>query len=230
MDFRRWTGTRFVSRAPTRSGEYAALRVAEMDSAHVLWWHAHVQPLIDRDPQRVDQGWNWLLYAPFSYVAGNVMGRSPVGYTVGLVVEESGQFVPCALALLLGEYHALTNHRQLSTFTWYLTTAPVEAMVSIAEFDLTEDQVPKRLGSIALDVSVTHSLNHKGRGRVALYADQTGGAQLLRWYEQQGMQILPRQARIPPGPRRFFKPSDGRYCYFTSKTGLAFSRSLDSLR
>ena len=62
MDLRRWKGVRFVSRAPTRSGEPVNLRVAHMTVPHVRWWHSHVQPIIDRDPDRVDRDWNWLLY------------------------------------------------------------------------------------------------------------------------------------------------------------------------
>lgn len=61
MDFRQWTGLRFVSRAPTRSGEEIKLRVAKLAPSHVQWWHYHCQPIIDQDPKRVDRGWNWLL-------------------------------------------------------------------------------------------------------------------------------------------------------------------------
>jgi len=42
-----------------------ALRVTKMEPPHVLWWQSHVQPIIDDDPERVDNGWNWILYAPF---------------------------------------------------------------------------------------------------------------------------------------------------------------------
>ena len=93
-----------------------------------------------------------------------------------------------------------------------------------------EDRVPKRLGMIALDVAVTHSLNHRGQGRVGLHADEDGGDGLLQWYQRQGMQVLPRDERLPRGPRRLVKPSDGRYCYFTARAAVGFSRNLDSLR
>jgi len=230
MDLRRWTGTRFVSRAPTKSGEDVELRVAELALPHVLWWHSHVQPVIDQDPDRTDRGWNWLLYLPFVRVAGGVLRRRPAGYAVGVVVPEPGHFIPCALVQLLGRYPALNDNLRRSTFTWFLTTAPVEAMLSVPEYRLTEDRVPKRLGTIALDVAVTHSLNHRGRGRVGLHADEDGGERLLEWYQRQGMQVLPRDERLPPGPRRLVKPSDGRYCYFTAKAAVGFSRNLDSLR
>ncbi len=165
-----------MSRAPTKSGEDVELRVAELELSHVLWWHSHVQPVIDENPQRTDRGWNWLLYASFALAAGGVLRRRPAGYVVGIVAPGPGHFIPCALLQLLGRYPALNDNRQRSTFTWFLTTAPVEAMVSIPEYLLTEDRVPKRLGTIALDVAVTHSLNHRGRGRVGLHADEDGAS------------------------------------------------------
>ena len=86
------------------------------------------------------------------------------------------------------------------------------------------------LGRITLDVAVTHSLNSGGGGRTALYADQEGGETLLDWYRAQGMSVLPSDKRIPPGPRRLFKPSDGRYCYYTHETAVRASAELDLYR
>ena len=230
MDLRRWTGTSFVKRAPTKSGEDVELRVTALALPHALWWHSHVQPVIDEDSDRTDRGWNWLLYLPFTRLAGGVLRHRPAGYAVGVVVPEPGRFVPCALVQLLGRYPALNDNQQRSSFTWFLTTAPVGAMVSIPDYHLSEDRVPKRLGTIALDVAVTHSLNHRGQGRVGLHADEDGGDGLLQWYQRQGMQVLPRDERLPRGPRRLVKPSDGRYCYFTARAAVGFSRELDSLR
>ena len=228
MKVRLWTGVRFIRRAPTSSGDEAELCVSRLTAHHVLWWHGHVQPVIDEDPARVDQGWNWLLYASFSAIAGTVLHRSPVGYCVGLV--QGGRFVPCALAQLLGRYPALNDNDQRGSFTWFLTTAPRSAMLDIAAYGLTEDHLPKRLGTITLDVAVTHSINHGGRGRMSLHADPKGGEQLLQWYRDMGMLVLPEDRRLPPGPRRLVRPSDGRYCYFTVDGALKLSRSLDHLR
>lgn len=230
MDLRRWTGVRFVSRAPTRDGGEVALRVTKMEPPHVLWWQAHVQPIIDDDPERVDNGWNWMLFAPLTRLFGLALARRPVGYTVGIAAHDTGHFIPCALVLLLGRDRALDNHAKKSTFTWYLTTAPDGALLTVEGYDLDEDHLPKRLGSIALDVSVTHSLNHVARGRVNLHSDSKGGERLLAWYQKRGMIVLPEDEKLPFGPRRLFAPSDGQYCYYTIAAAMAASRELDELR
>jgi hypothetical protein len=208
----------------------AEIRVTRMSLQHVLWWHSHVQPVIDQDPSRADRDWNWLLYLPFSTVAGGVLARQPVGYTVGLCVEEQDRLIPCALIQLLGLFPALNAPGKKCAFVWFLSTAPEQALLSIADHALDEDHLPKRLGRITLDVAVTHSLNKHHWGRTALYADEDGGEILLEWYQRQGMSVLPADQRLPRSPRRLIKPSDGRYCYYTEEAALAASRELDDLR
>lgn len=230
MRLRRWKGIRFVSRAPTKAGGEVDIRVTPMALPHVLWWHSHVQPEIDKDPERVDNGWNWLLYVPFTSIVGTTLMRKPAAYTVGIVDDEENRLIPCALVQLFGRYPALDEYQRKSGFVWFLSTAPVSSLISIPEYRLTEKTVPKQLGAIALDVAVTHSFNQYRWGRVALYADERGGGSLLTWYRKQGMQVLPKGQRLPPVPRRLFKPSDGRYCYFTPRTAEAASKRLDYLR
>jgi len=153
-----------------------------------------------------------------------------VGYTVGIVDDDAARFLPCALILLLGRDVALDDHARRSTFTWFLTTAPEAALLTIPEYRLSEDTLPRRLGTITLDVAITHSLNHLARGRVSLHADPKGGQPLLEWYQTRGMTVLPPDRKLPVGPRRLFAPSDGRYCYYTVSAALAASRELDGLR
>ena len=221
---------RFVNRAPTRDGGELELRVSGLAPPHVLWWHAHVQPIIDDDPDRVDNGWNWLLYAPLTRLFGIVMAKRPVGYVIGIAAHDIGRFIPCAMVLLLGRDRALDDHRKRSTFTWFLTTAPDAALLDIERYRLDEKRLPKRLGTIALDVAITHSLNHLARGRMSLHSDPRGGERLLGWYRKRGMTVLPKNEKLPKGPRRLFAPSDGYYCYYTIDDALAASRELDELR
>ena len=230
MNFRRITGVRFISRAPTESGEYVELRVTKMTLPHVLWWHSHVQPIIDINRSRADNGWNWLLYASMATLTDRLLARQPVGYTVGIVAREPGIIIPCALVQLIGRFPALDDNSAEGAFVWFLSTAPDEALQTISDYPIPVDRLPKRLGTIGLDVAVTHSINHGRRGRVALYADEEGGDGLLDWYRRRGMEVLSADRRLPPVPRRWFKPSDGRYCFYPPDRALQASRALDDLR
>jgi hypothetical protein len=60
-----WVGIRFVNRAPTRPEGEVKPRVTPMMLPPVLWWHSHVQSVIDSDPNKVDGDWNWRLYFRF---------------------------------------------------------------------------------------------------------------------------------------------------------------------
>jgi len=228
MRLRRWTGIRFISRAPNRGGGWVPLRVATLTPEHVLWWQAEIQPVIDRDPTRADAGWNWLLYAPFTFLAGTAITHAPAGYTVG--IADGDDFVPCALLTLVGRMRALSDKRKRSAFVWFLTTAPEAALRRLERPALGRDDVPKRLGSIALDTAVTHSFNTGRRGLVALHADPAGGEGLLDWYQRQGMAVLSEGKRLPRGFRRLIAPNDGRYCYYTKRAAEKASRRLDDLR
>jgi len=112
------------------------LRVTTMEASHVVWWHAHVQPIIDEDPNRVDNDWNWMLFAPLTRLFGVVTAKRPVGYTVGIAAHDTGHFIPCALVMLLGRDRALDDHAKRSTFTWYLTKAPDEALLDIKAYQM----------------------------------------------------------------------------------------------
>jgi hypothetical protein len=230
MDLRRWTGVGFVRRAPTESGEDVAIHITRMTLPHVLWWHSHIQPIIDRDPSRVDRDWNWLLYISFATLTGGILARRPAGYTIGIPDPESDRFIPCGLVQLVGRYPALDDNKKKGSFVWFLSTVPDEALETVAGYHLPRDRRPKRLGTITLDIAVTHSLNHHRFGRTALHADDEGGDTLLGWYHRRGMSVLPAGRKLPPGPRRFVKPSDGRYCYYTVDNALESSHALDALR
>jgi len=222
---------KFVRRAPTRSRDFINLHVTHMRPEHALWWQSHVQPIIDETPGRADRGWNWLVQFPFTTIAGKVLRQRPAGFTVGIVSDDpDGPLVPCVMVQLLGRFRLRARSVNRSAYLWYLSAAPVAALVDIPEHPLTPDTIPKRLGTIGLDVAVTHSFNRRRRGRVALYADEAGGPQLLDWYQKRGMEVLAPDQRLPRGIRRLVKPSDGRYCYYTDQGALEASVALDDLR
>ena len=228
---RRWVGVKFVRRAPSRSGRSVDLRVSRMRPEHAIWWQSHVQPVIDEMPERADRGWNWLVHVPFTTLAGKVLRQRPAGFTVGIVGEDpDAPFVPCIMVQLLGRFRLRSKSVRRSAYLWYLSSAPEAALLDIPDHPLTPETVPKRLGTIGLDVAVTHSFNRGRRGRVALYADEDGGPQLMEWYLKRGMETLAPGQRLPRSIRRMVKPSDGRYCYYTDQGALEASVALDDLR
>ncbi len=120
---RKQRGVPFIRQAPTESGDDVPIHIAKMNAPQVLWWHSHVQPIIDRDSTRADNGWNWLLYVPFAQVTGRVLTRQPASYAVGLRDPTRDRFIPCALVQLLGRVPALDDHDRESVFVWFLSTS-----------------------------------------------------------------------------------------------------------
>jgi hypothetical protein len=138
--------------------------------SHALWWHSHVQSIIDSDPNRVDKDWNWPIYFSFTAVVGKALSRKPFGYVIGMVTENDKHLIPCAMVILLGRFPALDKEKTYGVFTWFLSTAPAEALPTIKEYKLTRDTLPKQLGAICMDTAITHSVNNRTKGRVAAYA------------------------------------------------------------
>ena len=218
----------FVKVAPTKSGVSVPIHVSKMTLDHVRWWHSKIQPIVDDDPSRADRYWNWILIAASSNLTGKFLARRPVGFAVG--IESDGMFVPCAMIQLIGKFPYFIDSDKKSVFIWYLAVAPDDALLSLDELNLKSDQLPKRLGSISLDIAVTYSSNHKGKGRTSLHAAKEGGKELLSWYNSRGMIILPDEKKLHYGFRRIFIPSDGRYCYFDEEGALKEIKEFDPFR
>lgn len=205
----------FVKTAPTKSGEPIPLHISKMTIQHVKWWHSNVQPVIDERSDRADRHWNWILIAAASTVSGKFLARKPVGVTVG--IEKGEHFIPVVLIQLIGKFPYFINHKKKSVFVWYLSVAPDDALLNLTEVSIDANRIPKRMGSIALDIAVTYSANHFRKGRTSLHASIEGGEKLLNWYASRGMNIYPENEKLHFGFRRLFLPSDGRYCYFTEQ-------------
>ena len=151
------------------------------------------------------------------------------------------QLFTSPLAVLAGWVHYLAfdlfvgawevrDARRRGVFVWYLATAPTEALTTIPEHRLREETVPRRLGAIGLDTALTHSFNHRRRGRMAFYAADKGEDALLHWYRSRRMLVYPDDRPLPFDVRRIVRPSDGRYCYYTIPNAIAASRDLNDLR
>ena len=130
--------------------------------------------------------------------------------------------VPCAMVQLVARYPALDDRREASVFLWYLADAPAKALEPLLPVSL----MPKMLGTVALDIAVTHSFNENLAGRTGLHAAPEGGDTLTEWYSSRGMANLPKSANRPS----MFRANDGRYFYYTPSAATAASQVLDNFR
>jgi hypothetical protein len=211
----------FVRWAPSRSATNGkvALTVLPLTLKRAEWWHANIQPTIDKEvPVRADRGWRWpLIWATTKFA----LTQRPIGFAI-CVTTSTGTEIPCGLVLLVGRYAALDDPNSQSVFLWYLADAPLLALEPV----LTLDEIPKMLGTLCLDVAVTHSFSENLDGRTSLHAAPEGGDKLMKWYAKRGMTNLPLTA---PKPSRL-RSNDGRYFYYTPSSALVASKDLDAFR
>lgn len=217
-----------VNKAPNKEGDLIPIVVSEMTIDHAKWWHSHIQPKIDDNPERADQYWNWILISASSNIAGKFLSKGPAGYSVGFDLD--GNFIPCGLIQLIGKFPYLIDRKKKSVFVWFLAVAPFESLTSLKDVNISADKIPKRIGSVLLDIAVIHSFNIRNKGRTSLHASIEGGEKLLRWYSSRGMEIYPKDEKLHFGIRRIIKPSDGRYCYFTENGALKEIEDFDPYR
>lgn len=218
-------GFEFVRRAPRQGGGGdVEIMVARLGLGHARWWDAEVQPIIDKIPNRADCGWQWWPKIWALAQLTRTVGQRPAGYAIGVPLRETNQFVPCALLQLAESYPALDVAGTQSVFVWYVSVAPTMAILP----HLGSANIPKRLGAIALDVSMCISQRHGYEGRIGLHASSGGGQQLADWYTEQGMLSLPPTTSLP-GSRAIIG-NDGRYYYHTPATARAAMTMLDALR
>lgn len=217
-----------VDKAPNKKGVLVPIVVSKTTIDHAKWWHSHIQPIIDNESTRADQYWNWIIIHASSNIADRISPKKPDGYTVGIDID--GKFIPLGLIQLVGNFPYLINRKKKSVFVWFLTVAPYEAIAALKDVNIEENKIPKRIGSILLDIAVTHSFNISNKGRTSLHASDEGGKKLLDWYISRGMEIYPEDKKLHFGFRRLIVPSDGRYCYFTEDGAVKEIEELNSYR
>ena len=108
-------------------------------------------------------------------------------------------------------YPYFADRRRKAVFLWYLADAPTDVLryyLETKHSELKDIKLPKMLGSIGLDIAVTHAFNTNLEGRTELHAAKEGGERLFRWYEKQGMTPLPKSQRLPIG-RQMATGNDG---------------------
>jgi hypothetical protein len=215
------------------------VKVVPMKLQHVLFWHAHVQPMInqlyktaasgDRDENiRADVGWDWRtnfvlmkLHNSASHFPGNASGAA---HGLAVVVEaKSGEEVPVGMLNVVPRFDTtVQGTRRARTFAWYLSDAP-------AEFYDALKVLPLRLMAKALlDTALQAGWSEQMDGEFLLHADPAGGEKLRRFYSNKCKMRPLQPATTPISPLR--RRSAEGYFHFTAAESKAFSVQFDSFR
>jgi hypothetical protein len=215
----------FVAYAPARgaSGE-VPIAVVDMTVRHALDWDLNVQPFIRKSHQiRADRWWSWVVLRQLFPLQQYLKGYRCRTYTI-VTPNQDDDAVPAAMLLLIDRYPHVDPAEQGadSTFMWFLSTAPDEAMHAMGVAR------PPSLGLAVVDTALVHSSADGCDGRAWLHAATSGGDRLIDFYElSAGMIRLNPEAAMPAKVRR---PNDGRFFYTTPDRAEQLLAALNSLR
>jgi hypothetical protein len=211
----------FLRRLPSRvaTAVDVPIEIIDLDMAVALQWHSLIQTVIDTDSTRTDNGWRWQRIVTTANIAGRL--QRPIGLAA-CVKTTDGVLIPCAMVQLVARFPALDSKREQCAFLWYLADAPEQALSKL----VPPASVPKMLGTLAVDIAVTFSMNDGVDGRVGLHADENGGQNLMDFYLRRGMTNHPRHGRRPS----LWRPNDGRYFYYTPESAHDAHRQLAAFR
>lgn len=215
-------GIDHVSSAPIKADKDVTMDVLVRvpDRATVAYWHRNIQmPYINRDPGRVDYGWNWNNIRLTHTVLGSALGQRPSCYSVGVTVGLTS-YLPLGMAFLAEMYPALHDRMKHSVFLWYLAAAPDK----FYEERFPDLPIPS-LGRVLIDIGITCSFNNLHKGLIGLHAAPGGGAELKKMYAHCGLLPLPPHYRIS-----LLRPNDGGYYYADDQVAMVLSRYMDKLR
>lgn len=205
-----------------RGKGFIDIDIVEADTKHAKIWHNFVQkPYINKDRERVDFGWNWIIYSRWFRKVSTFLNQKPVLYFI--CTKKNDNVVPLGMVLVANNYPWIKDPTLKSSFIWYLTTAPVEFLKE----HLSDSEIP-HISEVTLDVGITASYHNLNKGHLGLHADLKGGEKLLNFYRRCKLQTLEKSAKLPKG--RSFKGNDGRYFFYDENTAFSVSSKLDYLR
>ena len=235
MTKRNKAGVGFIVRAPSLvDGKHVFLDIRSALPVDIEWWNAYIQCEIAKE-KRPDQKWNWDLLGTLYYSYAKTVGQQPKILVVSTVLDD-GRSVPVAMVMIVNNYYSLNDYprNKRASFLWFLSDAPRSALQK-AKLDedgrmLEAHEIPKMVGTIALDSAVCEAFNAITEGRMGTHADPKGGESLISWYESKKMLRLPKNIPLPVGLRSVLVSNDGRYLYYTIDNAVSFSQSLDYLR
>jgi hypothetical protein len=195
-----------------------------MTVRHAFDWDLNVQPFIRKSVQaRADRWWSWVVLRQLFPLQQYLKGYRCRAYTI-VTPNQNEEAVPVAMLLLIERYPHVDPAEQGvdSTFMWFLSTAPDEAMQAMGVAR------PPSLGIAVVDTALVHSAADGCNGRAWLHAATSGGARLLDFYERSaGMFRLNSTA---PMPAKVHRRNDGRFFYTTPDKAEQLLTALNSLR
>lgn len=226
----------FVKRIPVKGAQVAATEkciVSDVGFKELKEWHDQIQlpfitniPLSAAQDPALDRKWNWPAIYLFSLATNRAKKRAVEAFQ--LLIEGPNPnkgFVIVGQALLVHGYVHPGSRFEKTTFVWYLTSTPQNALNS---FSVSNQYVVLPL---LLDTAIQKSLKRGFGGRIALHADSHGTAtqqeRLIRLYKRYG---LTQMAHLKGTFLSFFRPRiDGQYFTHSVSTAAAV-KTLDYLR
>ncbi|MDM0116801.1 hypothetical protein QTI66_32210 [Variovorax sp. J22R133] len=176
------------------------------------------------DVARLDRAWNWPRYLTASYLLNDLHGRLTEAFQI-VVSSPTGRAVPVGLAMLVSGYPHPGEAGEMSTFVWFLTSAPAAALRA---FGVTDRFVVMPL---LLDTAVQASRWQGLHGRVALHADHRGTPKqqddLVKRYLACG---LTRRNHLKGSLLSRFRRMDDRYFAYDIASAHACTLKWDPLR
>ena len=193
------------------------IKIDIMTHDDAVFWDEWIQPMIQGEAllaeahgeatPRADRYWKWPDIRNLLPLTQLMQRRRCQALTI-FVENIDGSPVPAGMLLLIERYpwpiaNASITH---STFTWFLSSAPIAALKALAVAD------PPSLGRILIDTALITSKSLGSDGQMWLHAAPSGGFKLAAFYSRIcGMSALPVGTPIPLGRR-----SDGRHFFATS--------------
>jgi len=229
-----------IKKLPTPiSGISAEVTVQNMKWEHAVFWHNHVQPLIDGNYQhyqsnipeenvRADVGWNWksnYLYAiahtcstPFP---GNHSGPARA-LIVGVRTKQGGE-VPLGMLTVVPKFFCrVAATSETRSFAWFLSDAPAEL------YDALQIQPLRKMAMSLLDTAIQSGLDDGTDGQLLLHADPAGGKKLQRFYRDRCKMIQLQDQSDPVSLLR--RTGQDEYFYLSSEGSRVFTAQFDAYR
>jgi hypothetical protein len=199
--------------------------VREAGFAQLRAWQRLVHdPYIAPDPARLDRSWNWPRYYAASHFLNDAHGRLTDAFQL-LVPAPDGSAIPVGMAMLVSGYPHPGRPQDMSTFVWFLTAAPQQAL---RDLGLAHRFVVLPL---LLDTAVQISRWQGLEGRVALHADHRGTRDqqddLVRRYKACG---LTRRNHLRGLWLSLFRKMDDRYFVYDEASAHACTLRWNHLR